>query len=107
MKTVHGWEDSHARALCRAGWRLFGNCDIPDLALFQQHYATLDSMRWAAGHELKLLRVGTRILGALVGLGVIGSLRGDPTGPCSVFPSSSTVSLWTQWFPHDPHRHRS
>ena len=37
-------------------------------------------MRCAAGHELKLLHVGTRILGALVRLGVIGSLSDYAAG---------------------------
>ncbi len=36
MKTVHGWEDTHAERYPELGWRLFGNCDIPDLALFPQ-----------------------------------------------------------------------
>jgi len=74
IKTVHGWEDSHAERYPALGWRLFGNCDIPDLALFPRRYPTLKSMRFAAGHELKLLHVGTRILGALVRLRLIGSL---------------------------------
>jgi hypothetical protein len=54
--------------------RLFGNCDIPDLTLFPVRYPTLRSMRFAAGHELKLLHLGTRALGALVRLGSIKSL---------------------------------
>lgn len=80
MKTVHGWEDSHAERYPGLGWRLFGNCDIPDLVLFPQRYPTLKSMRFAAGHELKLLHVGTRILGALVRLGLIGSLSDHAEG---------------------------
>lgn len=74
MKTVHGWEDTHAERYPGLGWRLFGNCDIPDLALFPERYPTLRSMRFGAGHELKLLHLGTRLLGALVRLGVIRSL---------------------------------
>jgi saccharopine dehydrogenase-like NADP-dependent oxidoreductase len=74
MKTVHGWEDTHAERYPVLGWRLFGNCDIPDLSLFPHRYPTLRSMRFGAGHELKLLHIGTRVLGALVRLGVVGSL---------------------------------
>jgi len=74
MKTVYGWEDTHAERYPELGWRLFGNCDIPDLALFPKRYPTLRSMRFAAGHELKLLHAGTRMLGALVRLGLIRSL---------------------------------
>jgi NAD(P)-dependent dehydrogenase (short-subunit alcohol dehydrogenase family) len=74
MKTVYGREDTHAERYPGLGWRLFGNCDIPDLALFPRRYPTLKSMRFVAGHELKLLHIGTRILGAFVRLGLIGSL---------------------------------
>ena len=74
IKTVYGWEDTHAERYPGLGWRLFGNCDIPDLALFPQRYPTLRSMRFAAGHELKLLHIGTRMLGAFVRLGLIRSL---------------------------------
>lgn len=74
MKTVFGWEDTHAERYPGLGWRLFGNCDIPDLTLFPRRYPTLRSMRFAAGHELKLLHVGTRFLGALVRLRLISSL---------------------------------
>jgi hypothetical protein len=74
MKTVYGWEDTHAVHYPGLGWRLFGNCDIPDLILFPERYPDLRWMRFAAGHEIKLLHVGTRMLGALVRLGLIGSL---------------------------------
>lgn len=74
MKIVHGWEDTHAERYPGLGWRLFGNCDVPDLTLFPERYPTLTSMRFAAGHELKLLHIGTRLLGACVRLGLIRSL---------------------------------
>lgn len=74
MRTVYGWEDTRAEDYGELGWRLFGNCDIPDLALFPMRYPTLRSMRFAAGHELKLLHLGTRALGALVRIGLIRSL---------------------------------
>ena len=74
MKTVYGWEDTHAVRYPELGRRLFGNCDIPDLDLFPRRYPTLKSMRFSAGHELKFLHAGTRMLGLLVRLGIIGSL---------------------------------
>lgn len=74
MTTVYGWEDTHAVRYPGLGRRLFGNCDIPDLTLFPGRYPTLRSMRFAAGHELKLLHLGTRTLGLLVRLGIIESL---------------------------------
>jgi NAD(P)-dependent dehydrogenase (short-subunit alcohol dehydrogenase family) len=74
MQTVYGWEDTHAEQYPGLGRRLFGNCDIPDLALFPKRYPTLRSMCFSAGHELKLLHIGTRLLGACVRLGLIQSL---------------------------------
>jgi NAD(P)-dependent dehydrogenase (short-subunit alcohol dehydrogenase family) len=74
MKTVYGWEDTHAVRYPDLGTRLFGNCDIPDLTLFPERYPTLRSMRFCAGHELKALHIGTRMLGVLVRSGMIGSL---------------------------------
>jgi hypothetical protein len=37
-------------------------------------------MRFCAGHELKLLHIGTSMLGALVRLGIIGSLSNHAEG---------------------------
>jgi NAD(P)-dependent dehydrogenase (short-subunit alcohol dehydrogenase family) len=74
MQTVYGGEDTHAEKYPELGWRLFGNCDIPDLTLFLERYPTLRSMRFGAGHELKILHIGTRMLGALVRAGLIRSL---------------------------------
>jgi hypothetical protein len=72
--TVHGWANTHAEHYPELGWRLFGNCDIPDLTLFPARYPALRSLRFAAGHELKLLHLGTLALGGLVRLGLIQSL---------------------------------
>jgi NAD(P)-dependent dehydrogenase (short-subunit alcohol dehydrogenase family) len=80
MTTVYGWEDTHAQHYPGLGWRLFGNCDIPDLTLFPRRYPTLKWMRFAAGHELKLVHFGTRALGALVRLGLIRSLKDHAEG---------------------------
>lgn len=74
MQPRHGWEDTHAVRYPELGLRLFGNCDIPDLALFPGRYPSLRTMRFAAGHELKLLHLGTRALGALVRAGMVASL---------------------------------
>lgn len=71
---VHGWQDSHAVHYPELGWRLFGNCDIPDLELFPSRYPEVRDIRFAAGHELKLLHAGTWALGWLVRLGLIRSL---------------------------------
>lgn len=74
MEVVFGWEDTHAVKYPGLGTRLFGNCDVPDLTLFPQRYPTLRSLRFAAGHELTLLHIGTRLLGVLVRLGIVDCL---------------------------------
>lgn len=72
--TVHGWQDMHAERYPELGLRLFGNCDIPDLALFPARYPGVRTLRFAAGHELKVLHVGTWLLSWLVRLGIVRSL---------------------------------
>lgn len=74
MERVHGWQDTHAVRYPELGLRLFGNCDIPDLELFPQRYPDLRDIRFAAGHELKLLHAGTWALGWLVRLRLIRAL---------------------------------
>ena len=74
MERVHGWQDSYAVRYPELGLRLFGNCDIPDLDLFPHRYPELREVRFAAGHELKLLHLGTWGLGWLVRLGLLPSL---------------------------------
>lgn len=74
QRPVYGWQDMHAERYPELGIRLFGNCDIPDLALFPSRYPEIRTMRFAAGHELKFLHLGTWMLSWLVRLGLIRSL---------------------------------
>ena len=74
MRMVHGWQDLHAERYPELGTRLFGNCDIPDLALFPARYPGLLSQRFSAGHELALLHIGTWLLSWVVRLGLVRSL---------------------------------
>ena len=74
MQRVFGWQDSHAVRYPELGLRLFGNCDVPDLDLFPRRYPEVRSIRFAAGHELKILHAGTWMLSWLVRLGLIRSL---------------------------------
>lgn len=75
MARVHGWQDSRAIRYPEIGWRLFGNCDIPDLSLFPERYPEVQDIRFAAGHELKILHAGTWALSWLVRLGFIRRLE--------------------------------
>jgi saccharopine dehydrogenase-like NADP-dependent oxidoreductase len=74
MRRVFGWQDTHAVRYPELGLRLFGNCDIPDLDLFPRRYPEVRDIRFAAGHELKILHAGTWALGWLVRLGFVRSL---------------------------------
>jgi NAD(P)-dependent dehydrogenase (short-subunit alcohol dehydrogenase family) len=58
MKTVHGWQDIHARNFEGLGRRWLANCDIPDLALFPARYPGLKTQRFYAGTEVPVLHWG-------------------------------------------------
>jgi Saccharopine dehydrogenase NADP binding domain len=70
----YGWQDMHAETYPEIGTRLFGNCEVPDLDLFPARYPSLRSQRFSAGHELKVLHVGTWLLSWLVRIGLVRSL---------------------------------
>jgi NAD(P)-dependent dehydrogenase (short-subunit alcohol dehydrogenase family) len=72
--SVFGWQDTHGERYPELGRRWFGNCDIPDLALFPSRYPQLQNLRFAAGHELAILHFGTWLLGWAVRLGLVRSL---------------------------------
>lgn len=72
--TVIGWQDTHSEVYPQLGRRWFGNCDIPDLALFPGRYPQLKTIRFAAGHELAVLHGGTWALSWVVRIGLVRSL---------------------------------
>lgn len=74
QRTVHGWQGLHAVRYPELGKRLFGYCDIPDLELFPARYPDLRDLRFVAGHEVKLLHIGTWLLSWVVRLGIVRSL---------------------------------
>jgi len=73
-KTVYGWQDLHTERYPELGLRLFGNCDIPDLELFPKRYPDLRTMRFCAGHEIKLLHLGTWLLSWGIRAGLLPAL---------------------------------
>jgi hypothetical protein len=73
-RRAFGWQGLHAVHYPELGTRLFGDCDIPDHALFPTRYPDLRELRFVAGHEVKLLHLGTWALSWIVRLGLIGSL---------------------------------
>ena len=77
-KRVFGWQGLHAVRYPELGSRLFGYCDIPDLELFPERYPDLQELGFVAGHEVKLLHLGTWLLSWAVRLGLVRFLS-----PCA------------------------
>ena len=73
-RRVFGWQGMHAVLYPELGIRLFGYCDIPDLELFPDRYPELTELRFVAGHEVKLLHLGTWLLSWAVRLRLVQSL---------------------------------
>ena len=73
-KRAFGWQGLHAVRYPELGIRLFGDCDVPDLALFPTRYPGLRELRFVAGHEVKLLHLGTWLLSWLVRFRLVKSL---------------------------------
>lgn len=73
-RKVYGWQGLNAVRYPELGTRLFGYCDIPDLDLFPGRYPDLSDLRFVAGHEVKLLHIGTWLLSWIVRLGMVKSL---------------------------------
>jgi hypothetical protein len=72
-KRVFGWQGLHAVRYPELGLRLFGYCDIPDLELFPSRYPELRKLAFVAGHEVKLLHLGTWLLSWNARVGLVKS----------------------------------
>lgn len=75
MHRVFGWQGLHSEVYPEMGRRWFGNCDVPDLALFPSRYPTLRSMRFCAGHEVAAVHFGAWLLSWPVRLGLLPALE--------------------------------
>lgn len=75
MQRVYGWQDLHARKYSELGWRLLGNCNVPDLELFPLLYPELKTIRFYAGLELPFIHVILWTLSWLVRIGLIKNLE--------------------------------
>lgn len=73
--TVFGWQSLRARKYRHLGWRLLGNCNVPDLALFPDRYADIKTIRFYAGLELPFIHIILWSLSWLVRIGVITGLE--------------------------------
>lgn len=72
---VYGWQGLHARKYSGLGWRLLGNCNVPDLALFPRIYPDLKTVRFYAGLELPFIHITLWALSWLVRIGLIRNLQ--------------------------------
>ena len=75
QKNVYGWQGLRARKYSSLGWRLLGNCNVPDLELFPDRYPELKSIRFYAGLELAFIHLTLWALSWLVRIGLIRSLQ--------------------------------
>lgn len=75
LTDVYGWQGLRARKYSALGWRLLGNCDVPDLALFPKRYPELKNVRFYAGLEISFIHVTLWALSWLVRAGLIKSLE--------------------------------
>lgn len=79
LQNIHGWQSLHAKKFNGLGWRLLGNCNVPDLELFPRYYPELKTIRFYAGLELPFIHVTLWSLSWLVRVGLIKNL--EPTAP--------------------------
>lgn len=72
---IYGWQDLKVRKYSGLGYRLLGNCDIPDLTLFPKRYPTLKTIRFYAGIEIPFIHLSLWGMSWLVRAGIIKHLE--------------------------------
>lgn len=72
---IYGWQNLHVRKYHGLGWRLLGNCDVPDLTLFPKRYPQLKTVRFYAGLEIAFIHVVLWMLSWLVRLRIMRRLE--------------------------------
>jgi hypothetical protein len=75
MTDIYGWQGLRARKYPELGWRLLGNCDVPDLALFPKRYPELRTVRFYAGLEIPFIHITLWAISWLVRVGLIKGLE--------------------------------
>ncbi len=69
MTKRYGWQNLYLHRYPELGWRMMGNCDVPDSDLLPRFYK-IKSLNFSAGMESKLLHVCIWLCSWLVRLGV-------------------------------------
>lgn len=72
---IYGWQGFRVRKYTTLGWRLLGNCDVPDLAIFPRRYPSLINIRFYAGLEIPLIHMTLWGLSWMVRFGIIQNLN--------------------------------
>ena len=75
-QNVYGWQGLHIHKYEQLGWRLLGNCNVPDLALFPKRYPDIKNIRFYAGLEISFIHITLWSLSWLVRIGLIKNLQG-------------------------------
>ncbi|PCJ96598.1 MAG: potassium transporter [Zetaproteobacteria bacterium] len=73
--TIYGWQNLRVRKFKGLGWRLLGNCDVPDLSLFPRRYPDLQTIRFYAGLEIPFIHMTLWMLSWFVRVGLIKNLK--------------------------------
>ena len=68
---VYGWQGLRKIQIPKLGNRHAAYCDVPDLALFPQHYAACRTVEFQAALELSSMQIGMWLLAALARLGLV------------------------------------
>lgn len=91
LATIYGWQGLKVRKYNDLGWRLLGNCDVPDLALFPKRYPELKTVRFYAGLEIPFIHSTLWGLSWLVRLGLVRRLE-------RAAPLLLRISFLFDWF---------
>jgi len=75
MRDVYGWQNLHVQKYPGLGYRLLGNCEVPDLGLFPKRYPNLKTVRFYAGLELPFIHMTLWAISWIVRIGVIRKLE--------------------------------
>ncbi len=94
QKGIYGWQGLHARQYKKLGWRLLGNCDIPDLDLFPQRYPEIKTIRFYAGLEILFIHLTLWLLSWFVRLRIIKNQH-------KAAPLLLKISFMFDWFGSD------
>lgn len=74
-RDVYGWQTLHVRKYPALGWRLLGNCEAPDLALFPQRYPELKTVRFYAELEIPFIHLTLWAISWLARISLIRNLE--------------------------------